>query len=455
MIQLFFPILKKTIKNKFELITLISDRDLQLQVRHPKTQQIVARYDGLCIKRQCNMYRVRPKKRGSLELVKRYPRKLKIRLTENFLKGDNYYFEEKITLDHLKKGVWICLDHFSQVDDASFLEALELPKEAKLIKDNRQKCKSRIEVRVSALPMLCIPSLKLKKEVDIQADQDQDLEVVFEQTGAFFEPTHQEEVSVVYTSENVENNYKLNRKIFSRQNWELIEKIGTVSVHSLQIFEKKEKCFPSVMDRYIETLSSFRPGLIKIFGVSSILFEALLNDDREMDFEKYLADLDYSSQAEHFFLPYYFYGRWSLLTYNVKKNLAENYVLTDRYDWRVKHKIEKILFSVQDKLMLRRFGLFYKNTFKQVSEVNNSEFQSAIKVMSVMREIVLGKDPKIEFYREEECSEDLQECIFKQLIIGNIVYDDERLLARHALLTDFVGRSSPSIKELYDHLALK
>jgi len=380
------------------------------------------------------MYRVRPEKKSSAEDVKRYPRRLKIRLQEKFLAGENHYFEEKLTADHLKRGVWICLEHFTGVDQESFMKKFSLPEDSALIKDNRKKCKTRIQVRVSALPILKKIQLKIKEESHQQnrAEQDDDLEIVFQAAEAV--ESQQEEVQVLYASESVEKNYKVNRRMYSQQNWDPLEKIESVSVHAIELFDHGVNCLPSVMDRFIESAGT---DLVKILGASSVIFEASLRDDREINLQNYLQDLTYSCEAKYFFLPYYFYGSWSLLTYNITEMRADNYVLSSKYDWRVHHQLEKILFSVQDKLMLRRRGVLYKNTHTNISEVYDSSYKSAIKVMSVMRQIVLGRDPREDFLKEEECSRAVQKCIIQQVVLGQIVNEGyDSLLAENALYKD-------------------
>ena len=446
-----FSILTKTFYFYFHIAS--STRDSNLYVRHPLTGEIVARYDGLCVKTQCNMYRVRPQKQSSAEDVKRYPRKLKIRLQEKYLRSDNYFFEDKLTEEHLKKGVWICLEHFSLADEDNFLKTYALPQEAVLIKDARKKCKNRIQVRSSALPVLKKLKLNIKEEANLEPmDQEEDdLQVVFQETQP---PQEDEEIQVVFASESVEKNYKLNRRMYSKQDWEPLSKIKSVSVFGMELFDHGIKCLPSVMDRFIECLSTKREGdLVPILGASSVIFEASLRDDRQINLQNYLDDLTYSSHAKYFFLPYHLYGSWSLLTYSIDEKRADNYVLSSKYDWRVHHKVEKILFSVQDKLMLRRRGVLYKNTFKNESEVYDCPYKSAVKVMSVMREIVLGRDPKVYFLREEACSLATKKCLIQQIILGHVVYEgNESALADTAIYKDLDMVRPFNVRSFYSYL---
>lgn len=439
-------------------ISAPSDRDSSLQVRHPLTGEIVARYDGLCVKMQCNMYRVRPEKRLSAEDVKRYPRKIKIRLQEKFLRSDNYFFEDKLTKEHLKKGVWICLEHFSHVDEKSFLTNYQLPEEAALIKDNRKKCKTRIQVRLSALPPLRNAKLNIKEEPAGQLeDEDNDLQVVFEekQENHHHQQQQEEEVQIVFASESVEKNFKLNKRLYSKQDWDPLNKIKSVPVYAMELFDHGIKCLPSVMDRFIQSLTTKREGnLVPILGASSIIFEASLRDDRQIDLQNYLDDLTYSSEARYFFLPYHLFGSWSLLTYNIDEKRADNYVLSSKYDWRVHHKVEKILYSVQDKLMLRRRGVLAKNIYRNESEVYDCPYKSAIKVMSVMREIVLGRDPKVYFLNKEACSVVFIKCIIQQILLGHVVLEgSESDLADTALFKDLDMVRPYSINNFYSYLA--
>jgi hypothetical protein len=400
------------------------------------------------------MYRVRPERQTSAEDVKRYPRKIKIRLQEKFLASDNYFFEDKLTREHLKKGVWICLEHFSHVDEKYFLENYSLPQEAVLIKDNRKKCKTRIQVRKSALPPLRISKLNIKGEPSPQPEEeDNDLQVVFE--GGQQQQQSEEEVQVLFASESVEKNFKINKRLYSKQDWQPINNIKSVPVYAMELFDHGIKCLPSVMDRFITGLTTKREGnFVQILGASSIVFEASLRDDRQIDLQNYLDDLKYSCEAKYFFLPYHLYGTWSLLTYNIDEKRADNYVLSSKYDWRVHHKVEKILYSVQDKLMLRRRGVLAKNIYTNESQVYDCPYKSAIKVMSVMREIVLGRDPKVYFMRREACSVDVRKCIAQQILLGHIVLEgSESALADTALYKDLDLLRPYNVNTFYGYLA--
>ena len=395
-----------------------------------KEGKIVARYDGLCIKRQCNMYRVRPHRKGCKEEVKRYKKILKVRLEERFLRSDDYYFESKLTKAHVEAGVWICLTHFIGTSEEEFLLNLKLPESASLKKENRAK--SRIEIRVSALPLLALDSYRLKVEPTIEEEEEEIQTIVCESESIWTKTD--EEVQVVYVSPQIGERYKLNRRMYARHSWNPLEKISNLTVGACEFFANRELCLPSIVDRYLDVIANENP---RVVGLSSIVFEAALRKDGKSDVQKYFQGLNYSSQLKYVYIPYYFYGRWSLVIYDLEKTRVENYVLTSKYDWTVREKIEQILFSLQDKLMLRRVGLLYKNTFTNLSADHDTQFASGVKVLTLMRESAMGLDPRLKFWKEFDYTQcDLG---YYDSIFGHFVNSEHLPIVNTAISTEFVN----------------
>lgn len=462
--RLFFLFENLFIENVINLIIAVGKiNDSELRIIDDATGQIVARYDGLCIKRQCNMYRVRPNKAKSVENVRRYPKILKVRMEEKFLSSEKHYFENKLTVDHLKKGVWICLEHFEGVTEKMFLEKNKLPQNVSFKKSSSDKCKVRVEVRVSALPSLKSAKGCLKRE-PLEEEEDDDLQVLDEILKPRGPPAQssEDDLQVVYASPSVEANFKRNRKLFSNQNWSLVAGIDGLPVHPLASFDAKQNCYPAVMDRYLDCLAKrdypYRhlEPTVKIVGLSSVLFEVAATDEqRSRDLEKYLQGLFYSEEIKFIFLPYLYRGRWSLLTYNLDEKRAENYVVSPSCDWRVTQQVEKILFSLQDKLMLRRYGLTEKNTYRNISATCDGQFSSGVKVMSAMRQIVLGQDPLPLFFDETDDSFKFEEYLMNELVFGNVIFPSELGLVRSALAVDYDMLPEHTDAAIYNFLARK
>jgi hypothetical protein len=142
-----------------------------------------------------------------------------------------------------------------------------------------------------------------------------------------------------------------------------------------------------------------------VFSLSSDVFEASLRLDGFDTVVRHLSDLVYWDSLEKVLLPYYYAGRWSLVVYDLRLPLVENYFLSGEYDWKVRMKLEQILFSLQDKLMLRRVGLLAKNTYSNFSELHDSQFKSGLKVLNFMRSVTQGLDPKIDYQATEAFDE--------------------------------------------------
>ena len=392
--------------------------------------KLLARYDGLCIKRQCNMYRVRPTSRHSKEEIKRYRKILKVRLEERFLKGPDYAFDVRLKKDHLLRGVWICLNHFTGVTPSQFLETLAMPESASLKKETGKK--SLVQIRLSALPPLGPSGISLKTERPCEEEEEDEVtEVSGQIQGAYI---GEGEVQVVYVSPKIGENYKLNRRRYSRHSWSRLEKIPELTVAACEFFGTRELCLPSIVDRYLE-IAGRENG--RILGLSSLVFEAALRKDSSRDLANHLDGLSYSSSLTHVLLPYYFFGRWSLVVYDLEKTRVDNYVLSPNYDWKVSLKLEQILYSLQDKLMLRRTGIAAKNTFQNFSRDHDSQFGSGAKVLTLVRDLAQGLDPKEGFWKDSEVVR--AELAYFDSIFGHFVKEDHVPLVQTATSSDLAN----------------
>jgi hypothetical protein len=376
------------------------------------------------------MYRVRPDKKSCKERVKRYPRNLKVRLDERFVSTDDYYFEEKLTKQHLEKGVWICLTHFTGITETEFLSTLRLPDSAAFVKDSRKKNKTRVEVRVSALPSLGPLKLQLKQEPVVEDQEEEDFHVVSQYVQPRVPST--EEVEVLYVSPAIGEKFKFNKRFYSRFCWETLEKVPELSIASLQFFRNSELCLPMVVDRYMSLIARETP---KVMGLQTLVFEASLNKGTSQEIEKYLREIDYHSDLRYIFLPYYFFARWSVVVYDLEKTQLTNYVLTPAYDWKVSRKVEQILTTLQDVLMLRRVPLLHKNTRQNFSEEHDSQFLSGVKVLTVIRDVINGEDPEKNFWKEVERVH--VKTNYFDVFFGHLINPEDDLpLIKTALATD-------------------
>jgi hypothetical protein len=346
------------------------------------------------------MYRVRPWRKGDEQERKRYKRILKVRLEERFLRSDDYFFDERLTPAHLQKGVWICLAHFGGVDEGHFLHAQKLPDDAFFKKETDKK--RMVQIRVSALPKLAKSGVYLKAEPRcrrVEEDRDDEVTIVAEIGTA---ATQAADLEILYVSPEIDENFKLRRRMFARQNWSSESLVETVSGGALDFFWKGELCLPSFVNRFSQVINS---NSRTVFSLSSDVFEASLRLDGFDTVVRHLSDLVYWDSLEKVLLPYYYAGRWSLVVYDLRLPLVENYFLSGEYDWKVRMKLEQILFSLQDKLMLRRVGLLAKNTYSNFSELHDSQFKSGLKVLNFMRSVTQGLDPKIDYQATEAFDE--------------------------------------------------
>jgi hypothetical protein len=134
-------------------------------------------------------------------------------------------------------------------------------------------------------------------------------------------------------------------------------------------------------------------------------------------------------------LPYYFFARWSVVVYDLEKTQLTNYVLTPAYDWKVSRKVEQILTTLQDVLMLRRVPLLHKNTRQNFSEEHDSQFLSGVKVLTVIRDVINGEDPEKNFWKEVERVH--VKTNYFDVFFGHLINPEDDLpLIKTALATD-------------------